>query len=84
MGWDLNKIMSQVVEILGDKFISYYTTPDSSSCVRINHTGEISVSAEEKIVGLFPDWIRVEFYTQGEDDPNIEYEKKGELWVVKE
>ena len=61
MGWDLNKIFSEIKEILGDRFISYYATLDSTSSIRIFFVDSLAIEEEEKIVGLFPDLIRVEF-----------------------
>ena len=81
MGWNLNRAMSQVLGILRERFISSNATPDSSSCVRINHRGEITVAEEDKIVSLFPDWIRVEFY---EEEFECSDEKGEGFWKAKE
>ena len=61
MGWSLNKIASDVSVILGDRFVNINTTSYSNSSVEIVFKDKITPEEEDKIVGLFPDWIRVQF-----------------------
>ena len=61
MGWSLNKIASDVSVILGERFININIASDSNSSVEIVFKDKISPEEEGKIVGLFPEWIRVQF-----------------------
>lgn len=71
MGWNLRRAMSIIAEIAGDRFVTYYSTPDSHSAIGILLKAELTVEEENAIVGLFPDYIRVEFMF----DPGGNYNK---------
>lgn len=65
MGWNLNKSLSLIQGLLGERFDSFHCTPDSSSSIVIVHNAEITENEEDKITNCFPDWIRVEFVQVG-------------------
>ena len=64
MGWDIDDIILNriKVEILGDRYAGCeYSMATSKSPVVIRYRGEMGTKEREKIVSLFPDFIRVEF-----------------------
>lgn len=61
MGWNLNQKINEVVRILGNRFVTFYSTPDSMSAIGIIFHGELTVEEVNAIVNIFPKQIRVEF-----------------------
>ena len=61
MGWNLSKAIGEVSRILGDRLASFSYTPDSTSGIGITFKGNLTEEEEEKIVSVFPEWIRVMF-----------------------
>ena len=61
MGWNLNRIISAVSTILGERFININIASDSNSSVEIVYMDELMLEEEDKITSLFPDWLRVQF-----------------------
>ena len=89
MGWNINRAIEMVYSILGNKVVAFSYTPDSNSAIDILFRGDITAEEEDKVVSLFPVWIRIEFKVaqwelMQEDEADIkEYEKKGNNWVPK-
>ena len=61
MGWNLNEKINDVVSILGNRFITFSSTPDSLSAIGIIFHGELTVEEVNTITQLFPNRIRVDF-----------------------
>jgi len=61
MGWNLNQRINETFRILGSRFITFYSTPDSLSAIGIIFHGELTLEEVDAVVDLFPEQIRVEF-----------------------
>ena len=64
MGWDIDDIILNRVmgEILKDRYAGCeYSMASSFSPVIIRHRGKMTIEERQKIVSLFPEFIRIEF-----------------------